>query len=511
MGNNRKRLITLVVIVIIIAAVLLVGAQLSKHPRVRVVVPQGADTVLLDKVGKNNSGTTTKVTSTSRVTLETGQYAVTYQKDGRAITLTTATVHAGFTQTIDHNVSQPSSKLDTFMHQHARLVTPLGKGYIYVNTENRAIEYMDNTGITDLSQSLLLTQTPADQSDVTYNTPIAIQPTKDGSVLVTTTVAIFLVKNPSDITSLRSSSDDFLNFTSSSYDAKTNKVFALSSYERKIYSYDLNKPEDSPKVFYKTPKDVNRVSAGGGKVATYFDDVPSVESTVLASYSKTKQLAPLIIDASSAKLLKTLDDWQGTTLLSVSPNGNYVAVKKKFATSMTILGIDTDKSVETVAPDTNTVAWQGDTLYFARDKSLWRIKPGESSDTICAATASSDINSLIVQGDTITATTVDGFAGIIVPNSTASDNLADGLRDLKLSDNGYYISYLARDGKAVATIDVKGQVTLGEDASPTPDVSAPAQAGLAALGAYAKNSAVTVKQRDTTIVRPYQFAGIPTD
>jgi hypothetical protein len=126
----------------------------------------------------------------------------------------------------------------------------------------------------------------------TYSTVIGIHRAADGSVILVTTTDVFIVKSPTNITRLPSSSKELLNMTSSSYDAATNKLYFLATYNNGIYFYDLGKPGNAPEELIKVPLAVNRITSGGGKVAVLFDDVPSLEPSVIDAYAATRQLSP---------------------------------------------------------------------------------------------------------------------------------------------------------------------------------------------------------------------------
>jgi hypothetical protein len=512
---TTRRAIKWGLLLLVVAALSFIGWQvIFKRPFVQVVLPEGTDTVQLRQVIGGQAKTTT-ATKTSSLRLPIGGYDATYYKDKRVVGLSHLNVKPAFKQTLSGTVTPPTNKLSTFMHDHAKRVTPLGSGYIFQDTQTRGISYVDAAGAQDISASFLLSQRPQDPDnpDADYNTVINIQPAKEG-VVVTTTAAVFLAKSPGDVTRLPSYDKEFLYFTSSSYDAKTNRLFALSAYKTEVFYYDLGNPEQGPKVVYTAGHNVNRVAAGGGKAAVYFDDVPSVNPDVLNIYAKTRQLAPVIFDGSTGKVEKTLDDWQGTTLLTISPDGNYAALKKKFATDMSVIELAGSKSFTVPAPDAGASAWKGSSLYFGRDKGLWSIDPAASGNkVIYVAPADDSFNQLLVSGESVTATTTTGFVQKLVPaNGDVGNQTTEKLKGLALKTNGYFISYADFGGTTMATVETQGNFMLGIEETALAASQGPEyQKAVDVIRSVPNGSAVVIKQKDNSIIRLYQYAGIPAD
>lgn len=495
-------------------AVLFIGWQtIFKRPFVNIVVPEGADTVELRQLTEGyKPATVVSVTKSGSHRLPTGDYSITYVKDKRAVGFTQKSIKPALKQSISTTLSAPTNKMSTFMHDHAKLVTPFSGGYLFVDTQTQGISYTSSAGTADVSASFLLSQSPQNPDDPNndYNTVINIQNTKDGDVVVTTTAAIFLAKSPTDITRLRSYDKEFLNFTSSSYDAKTNRVFALSAYKKEVFYYDLSNIKQGPKVLFTAEKLINRVNAGGGKVAVYFDDVPSIEPEVLKAYALLRQLAPVVIDGNTGKKDKTLDDWQGTTMLTISADGTYAALKKKYATTMSVIELSGSKSITTVAPDAGAIAWQGSKLLFGRDKGLWSIDPATGTDVTYVAPADETFTALIAQGDTVIATTNNNYVEKLVSSDVDVENqTTEKMKALALETDGYFITYTQLDGPIDVTVETKGSFSLGTDEASLAASQAPEyQKAVAVLQG---TPGLTIHKKDTSIVLTYQYAGIPAD
>lgn len=502
----QGKLIAWIVTAVLIIVLLIVSKNYLGRPSVSVIVPNGADTVTFDKIsGSTNEQLTIK--KTGKVRMPVGSYAVTYSKDGRTVGMEKAKVKATFSQTIEQTITQPTTTLHTLLYQQAQMITPLGSGYLYKNNQSGGVEYVDANGVADISEKLIMQNFPDNSDDPLYTAVTAITPITDNEAAITTTNGIFVATGPGTITPLRPSDKEILSFTSSSYDAKTKRLFVIGAFSHQVYVYDMTKLKDAPKPFYKTNFDINRVSAGGGKVVIYFDDLPSTQQSVVDAYSKTKQVNPLLVNAEDGKLIKKLDQWQPLTMASLSPDGQFMLLKKKFATTMQIVSLQDDTVYDIPATDTNTVAWHGDKLYFARDGSIWSVNPANSKDKVTCETIVGD-NAVQLQfvGDTMLVTTANGFTR----SSDASVSaLGDNLQKLSLTDNNNYtLTYLVNGSTAYVTANLKGDVSAdGSSSILTNELSTAKDA----LKNYAADPSVVLKSRDVTLLAPYKYSGIPPD
>ncbi len=342
------------------------------HSFVQLTLPSGTD-----KAEVTNSQTGRTITtraSSGWINLPTGDYVITYYQAGQATNMQFTHIGPLSVQSVKPSQAQPGQKPLTVLNHAADLVTPLGNGYLYLDKATRGLSYADAAGTTDISARFHLTTNPgaslavSDQSIL--NTVIGLEPVTGGGVVVTTTRGVFTASSPTNITQLPVFPTANLNHTSSAYDRQTGSLFVLSSYSKTLYRYNLNKPAAAPAVFYQGKLELNRLAAGGGKVVAYFDSVPSTEPAVLAQYAFKRQLNPLVIDA-DGQLIKELTGFQPATYLSVSASGNYLAIKKKLAGSITIYDLASNKTTTIPSHDTGGAGWRGDTFYLARDNAIW--------------------------------------------------------------------------------------------------------------------------------------------
>lgn len=510
--SSNKRLIRSVLVLVIVVAVLGIAWQtIFSRPFVKVVIPKEADSVTLVRQSETKDRHTAN--STTRLRLAVGSYQATYYKAGQAVGITNLSVKPSPWQTLEATLSAPTHALHAFMRQHADLVTPLGKGYLYLNTQTRGLEYADEKDTLQLSEQFELEAGQTDPSEVSYNAVVAIEPLKDNGAVVTMTSGVWVVKSPTDIHKMPPSFERFLNLTSSSYDSSSNHVYALSTYDKRVYSYDLNKPESPPKMLFEGKKEINRVVAGGGKIITYFDDIPSLEPSVIAAYSNLRQLEPIVYDA-SGKELKRLDNYTATTQARIAGDGSFVALKKKFATDMDIVGLDNNKTYTVPAPDLRGLTWQDDTLYFGREKSLWSFNPktSDSQDVVLAALADNYIGSVVATADTVIAATTDDFFAKLAPKDSSGNQQVSGLKKLRLTGDGYYTGFVSSGSGIKITVETKGSFTRGLEAADQAAELAAAQtkqyqAALGELKEYANNPGVNVSQRDSSIILLYTYTG----
>lgn len=511
----QRRILTWGLMIVIIAALLIIGWQvIFARPFVRIVLPDGATKVELSHI-ENGRALTTSVNQTGTIRLRTGSYNVMYYKDKQVIGLKQAEVKASLNQSISETLQSPTNKLATVMHDRAKLLTPLGEGYIFQDSLTNGLSYATREGIQDISAEFLLSTTPPDPDapDGDYNTVVNIQQTKDG-VVVTTTWGVFVAKSASDVTRLPSSTDEFLFFTSSGYDPQTNRLFVLPSYQKDLFYYDLNNLEQGPRTLYTAAQDINRIAVGGGRVAVYFDDVPSVEPEVLATYALTRQLAPTVIDAASGKTEKTLKGYDGVTLAAISDDGKYIALKRKFATTMEVIELAGSRTFTVPAPDANGLVWKGSVLFFGRDQSLWSVEPAKNGEKVrYVAPAGQTLNRLVVDGDSLLATTTTNFAVKMVSNDVDVDNLlAEKLKIQPLKTSDYFIAYTDFGGQLTATVMTSGTFERGMDESQLIASQGPAyQKAVEAIKSVPGSDSIIIKQKSSAIIFQYQYTGIPTD
>lgn len=514
MQNSRlKKLVRLAIVLLAIGAVLFLAWELVfKRPSVEIVLPEGSTKARLANTSDN---TVIEVTQTERRRLDRATYLITYLKDDQAVGVSKAVVKGlSPRQTIEGSIAKPNNKLSAVLHQHADMLTPFENGYLYLNTQTRGIEYMSAAGgIQELNERFEMAVVAPDPDIARYNTVVNIEAMKNGDAVVTTTSGVFLVKNLNDITKLQLSTEESLNFTSSSYDNTSNRLYLLSSFGKKIYSYDLGFPTERIKVFGEAGKQVNRVVANGGKVIVFYDAVPSAEKHVLDEYDANRQISPLLFSIDGAKLLKTFDDFKGTTQASISGDGRYITLKKKFATTMSLIKVDDGTVYEVPAADAGGITWQGDTLYIARDKSIWSIKPNQDPQAFSYIAATNDtITRLSTEGDTLMTTYTNSVTSKIVDNSFA-ETAADALSKATLQGDGYYTTFISNGPATAVIVEVKGMGGPGTDNPDDPTFGQAQQYQMAIneLKAAATAPGVSISQRDTSLINRYLYAGIPLD
>lgn len=508
-----RRALRWIISILLVTVVVLAGWSIVlRRPSVKLVVPTGADRIVLrDTTTAKVAAQTTKET---RVRLDSGSYTATYYKDKTVVGVQTVTISSAPRQTVMASIKAPPNKLLMILHQRADLVVPLGDGYLYLNKATRGVEFADDKGISDISDRFNLLQSPQTLADEapTYNTVVNIEPVRNGSVAVTTTAAVFLLRNPGSITRLPAYDKAILNFTSSAYDSRTNRLFVLSSYNKNIFYYDLARLTSGPQVFYANKLEINRVAAGGGRVVAYFDAVPTLEPGVLAAYGIKRQVSPVIFDTVKQKAIATLDSYQGTTLVRIADDG-HIALRRKFATSLFILD-GKGRLVQTLpAPDTSALAWQGGTLYLGRDQALWKYKVGQEDAALTkVARAPGLVVRIMLQDNKLLVSLASDFtAQVVLADQDTSASLAEKVKDLPLKAKDYYISFIGTNDRLRAVIETPGDITAEGDAAVKAIEKDQYSRALAALGLAASSPNFAASQKDTYAVGLYQYAGTPTD
>lgn len=336
-----------------------------------------------------------------------------------------------------------TQKPATLLNHPADLVTPLGQGYLFLDKTSRGLFYADAAGTISLNTQIGLTTDPNESSipnsGPTYNTVVYLEAMNGGGVVVTTTRQVFIVRSTRGVISLPTPNET-VDFTASAYDSQTNTLFLLASYSKNIYRYDLGKVTEPPSIAYKSKLEINRLAAGGGKLAAYFDAVPTIEAVVLEQYSQKRQLTPLLINASTGTLIKEISNFAPVTYLSISGNGQYLAIKKKLASTITAYQVSNGQTVSLPSYDTGGIAWLGNTLYLARDKGIWTYDPAKpKSGIIKIADVSAPITRLITNG-AIVASTNTNVTSVLIPRDQTKTPAA--LRPPSPIPNAAYL-YLA--------------------------------------------------------------------
>lgn len=510
--NSRARTIRRIIILVIVLGGLLAAWKFStRTPTVTVTLPAGSDRAeLVSTVDESRITTSGK----EPVSLSSGDYLVTYFKGDQALGTQPAKVGKNPGQSISGELTSPANKLSTMLHARTDKLTPLGDGFLYINRQTRGIEFANANGIEDVSSRFELSTTPTGLDFTSYSAVINIEQGRTGDAIVTTTATVFIVKNMNDITRLPLSTQDFLNLTSSSYDAKTNRVFLLSSYKRTIYYYDLGKPDQGPRAFYTNKLDMNRLVAGGGTLIAYFDDFPSLDQAAIDAYSLTRQVAPLVFNADEGKALRTLDQYKGATQITISGSGKYMTVKKKFGITMTVSSLTGSRSHTVLAPDTNGIAWLNDDLYVARGQALWLLKPAEDLDQPgLIATAGVPLRHISASNKGIYVSSTADFTSKVVSSSTAAnEELGEKLKRLNLDTKDFFISFVTVNNQGAGVIWTKGSFTPGvEEAELNAAQAQQSQRARASLGEFANSPSIRFTEEDGSVVFKYQYAAVPAD
>lgn len=510
--NSRARTLRRIIILVIIVGGLFAAWKFStRTPTVTVTLPANSDRAELV-----NTLDDSRVTTSGKepVSLTSGTYLVTYFKGDQAVGTHTAKVGKNPGQSIRAELTPPADKLSTMLYARTDKLTPVGDGYLYINRQTRGVEYASPGGIEDISARFELSTTQTDLDFTSYSTVVNIEAVRAGEAIVTTTAAVFTLKDIDSITRLPTSTEDFLNFTSSSYDAKTNRVFLLSSFKKTMYYYDLGKADQGPQAFYTNKLDMNRVVAGGGSVIAYFDDFPSLEQATIDAYSLTRQVAPLVFNADDGKPVRTLDQYKGVTQITISGSGKYMTAKKKFGVTMTVSSLTGGQSRTVLAPDTNGIAWMDDNLYVARGQALWLFKPAEDLDRpALVAIAGEPLRQISASSKGIYVSSTTDFTSKVVPSAVATDKqLGEKLKRLNLNTQDFTISFVTSNDQGAGVIRTKGNFTLGvEEADVNAAQARQLQRARASLGEFANNPSIRFTEEDGSIVSRYQYAGIPAD
>jgi hypothetical protein len=413
---NREMLIRPVILGLVVLGVLWLGwSTLISRSFVSVKLDSSVSNVqVTGRVSKS-------ITASSWLNLPTGDYVMTYYQGSEVASVQSYHVGALSFGTVTSQVKEPTQKPLVFLNHAANLVTPLDKGYIYLDKATHAVSYADASGVTNISSKFRLTTDPnaslSDSTDTLYDTVINIEPIKSGGVVVTTTRAAFIVQGPSAVTTLKTDVYSRPNYTSSAYDGQTNSLFVLSTHSKTVYRYDVSKPGSLPATFYTGTLELNRLAAGGGKVAAYYDAVPSLEPDVLAQYGLKYQVIPLLLDGSNGKLIQSFKDETGATSVTISDSGQYIAIKRKLAVALSVYDLSSHHVASVPTFDTSGIDWQDSTLYVARDNAIWVYQPDGSFTKESAAPA--PVTRLLVTSAATILTTNADVTAQLVPLATS--------------------------------------------------------------------------------------------
>lgn len=479
-----------------------------RTPFVTVVIPEGSTGA---RITQGNGPYKRIIESETRLRLKPGEYLVTFFKDERPTHMNLRTVGSWPWQSIKATNSSKSRPLTVATHRQTSKAVPFADGYIYINKQTRGIEFANGSRLIDMSSKFELATTPFQSDNPARSTVINIEPATDGGVVVTTTTTAFVVRDLDTIVRLPSYDKDFLNFTSSSYDNVSNRLFLLSSYNRKVFYYDLSNLNQGIKVFHEHNLDINRVTAGGGHLAIYFDNIPSLDPGVLDSYRRTRQLAPVVFTATNKENESILNRYEGVTQLAFSKDSRYLMVKRKFETTATISDPKGGNSLTIPAADGNGFAWDGDSFVFGREKSLWRAQPETGFDPELIGNANALIDYIVVRSGSIYASTPEGtsfMTGNLAPGSSSKTALQSVIKK-GLAAEGYAVSLIIdRGANILAIVETQGKFVTGADELDYSEQPIHLSTALQLIEPL-RNHNLAILEKDTSLIIPYTYAGPP--
>ena len=327
--------------------------------------------------------------------------------------------------TVKTSSAPPASKAIVFLNGAAGFVTPLAGGYLYFNKNTRGLNFSGPSGTQDVTAEYLITADPSPSKiyggDSVQNTVVNIEATSTGAAVVTTTRGVFIASSSLAVKHLPEYLPSHLNFTASSYDASTNSLYLIAANSKAVYRYKLSQPSSAPVVVYTATSDINKVTASGGKMIIYFDDVPSTEPAVLTEYAKNHQLDPLVIDTATLKPKSALSGFQVATYVSLSASGKYVAIKRKLEGTITLKALASGKTYIVPSYDTGGAGWAGDTFYLARAKAVWSFNTMDAASSLLAvATIQTPITELRSEGQEVILSTNTNQSASLIPQTATN-------------------------------------------------------------------------------------------
>ena len=367
--SPTRRLI--VTFVLIVGLVSLAWWFLISHSFIKVSL---GDTSRVQVMDAQTNKTVAEATAERWLNLPTGDYLFSYYQGDSITSMQSRHIGAFSFGSVAATVGD-NQKLSTILKRPADFVTPLGSGVIYVDKNTRGVSYAQGGTVTDLSSQLGLTSDPNASLQLSaqpiYNGVVNIQAVSGGKVCITTTRNIYLLSSPSNIATLALYNHGTLNYTTSAYDAQTNKLYAMVPRTSSLYRYDLGQPDQVPTELKTSARIMNRITAGNGKLILSYDDVPNTTAAVLSQYDVRYQVTPIIVDADTGKTLRELSDYRASTHISISGNGHYAAIKRKWANTITVYDLERNSTRSIPAYDTGGITWKQDVAYVARAGAVW--------------------------------------------------------------------------------------------------------------------------------------------
>lgn len=350
------------------------------------------------------------------------------------------------------------------LHRNANFLTPLGAGYIYQNRSSKAIEYVDEQGILDVSAKFNLGDTPRWGANKTeYNAVLDIYKSAKETTIVVTTRNIYFVNSINSIKGTDLIPSENMEFFKSAYDKNTDSVVLLANRVNAIYKYNLSSTKNPLETIKKhNEKDlaVNQISAGGGIVAAWFSGIPSTERSVLGYYGQSRQLNPIFFDIESRKEINSpLSNGIHITQIVISEDGRYIAFKEKYKTTLSVLSID--KKFKKIIPSSDTAIplWVEDKLYISRSNALWTYTPSEDSFTLLSQTYA-PIESMRNIDNGILSKTVNNY--YLHSQGVRSEKIKNIITSNSLSGDRYRIDFIVKGELYLYVDDFNGQ---GESAA----------------------------------------------
>lgn len=368
-------------------------------------------------------------------------------------------------QRLELGLGTAETKAEVMMGGNYDYLTPLGQGYLAINNQTRGLDYVSEQGIQDVSARFGLTTEPERGLDPpVYNTALKLEAGPADSVLATTTVGAFIVRGIDNITTLPSSDKAYLYFTDSAYDETSNSLFVLAAYSKTLYRYQLDQPEQGPQEFHSVDRTINRVAAGGGKVAVYYDAVPTAQAAVVSEFAKTNQVEPVVLNIADKAVSRPLAEGTVYTYIDFSGDGQAIASKAKFKKTLTISRLNGSERRQLPAADsTGGLAWDDQRFYLATNKAVWQYQLGQAASSLTKyAELDATVSRLSVNDGRLVASAANNLSYDSSARLGGAASSVNALAGKRLASGDYSTEFAAYDGRLFVTLRSGSEAGIGQ-------------------------------------------------
>ncbi|MGB4759518.1 MAG: hypothetical protein WBP26_05700 [Candidatus Saccharimonadales bacterium] len=488
-----RRLVILAVVTILVIGCLWYAFIYKTFVRINVV--DGTNSY---SISSRYSGKQVAKGDNALVHIRRGSYIVRSYQDNNIVGVTlqsTTLLPFGTIQT--SKTDNENYKPEPILGQFADSTTPLANGeYLYIDKRSKAVMLANEQGVQDISNSFNLSSGTLD----VFNRVTAILPTKDKRAVVVTTKELYLVKNSDEKQRLNPYATNFEpNYYSASYDTITNSVFLLNAYDSTVYKFSLDHPTSGIAKLYTSTKKIQAVSAGGGKVVLYANNIPSTSANVIKKFGEKTLVGAIILDATSGKQIDTLPDDLYTMVLP-SQKGNAIAIKTKFSTTLDIYNIVSKQRTTIPAYDISGLVWIDDVLYIGRDDAVWAYDNTSDNKLRKIADTGSGVTSLTTSDKSLIVSTLGNIAQKInLDKPTETDPVTDNLSKLEFYGKYHYISF----------VNVNGVVTINKLISPNYEgTNENLQVLIQAIRSALPNKYYSITEKQTPFPGIYRYATV---